>query len=187
MQIKEALKGIKSQLAIPVIYNSSGYENKETIASLKGYVDVFLPDYKYKSKFLSRKLSNAPDYPQMAQESIEEMIKITGPCCFSSDGMIEKGTIIRHLVLPGFLENTFSVLSDIENSFKDKGVLISLMSQYTPDFYEGEIESLKHSLTSAEYNKAVNYACDLGLGGFMQELSSSDKKFTPSFNLEGVE
>ena len=184
--IKETLKEVKPQLHIPVVYNTGGYEIPEIIEGLRGYVDVFLPDYKYKGKFLSRKLSNAVDYPQMAASSIEKMVEITGPCTFDENGMILKGTIIRHLVLPGFLENTFAVLDDIAKRFKDKGVLLSLMGQYTPYFYEGEIESLKRPLTDVEYEKAIDYAASLGLEGFMQDLTSADKKYTPSFNLEGV-
>ena len=184
--IKETLKEVKPQLHIPVVYNTGGYEIPEIVEGLRGYVDVFLPDYKYKGKFLSRKLSNAVDYPQMAASSIEKMVDITGPCTFDENGMILKGTIIRHLVLPGFLENTFAVLDDIAKRFKDKGVLISLMGQYTPYYYEGEIESLKRPLTDVEYEKALDYAASLGLEGFMQDLTSADKKYTPSFNLEGV-
>ncbi len=184
--IKESLEIVRDRLHIPVVYNTGGYENVGIIEGLKGYVDVFLPDYKYKGKFLSRRLSNAVDYPEKAAAAIEKMVEITGPCKFDSNGMILKGTIIRHLVLPGFLENTYAVLEDIAKRFKGKGVLISLMSQYTPCYYEGEIESLKRPLNEAEYNLAVSCAASLGLEGFMQELSSADKKYTPDFNLEGI-
>lgn len=184
--IKESLKMVKGELNIPVIYNTSGYENEDVIEGLRGYIDVFLPDYKYKGKFLSRKLSNAVDYPEKAAAAIEKMVDITGPCKFDANGMILKGTIIRHLVLPGFLENTYAVLDDIAKRFKDKGVLISLMGQYTPCYYEGETESLKRPLNEVEYQQAVDHACYLGLDGFMQDLSSADRKYTPNFDLEGL-
>lgn len=179
------LTEIKPILNIPIVYNTGGYDSLDMIRELNGLIDIYLPDFKYKSNFLSKKLSGVTNYYTNCVGAIEEMIRQTGACEFQENGNIIKGTIIRHLVLPGFIENSIGVLEEISKRFKEDA-LVSIMCQYTPMFYKGDIPSLLRTLTEEEYDIIVNFACDLGLKGYMQELNSADEKYTPSFKLEGV-
>ncbi|MEG1972222.1 MAG: 4Fe-4S cluster-binding domain-containing protein, partial [Oscillospiraceae bacterium] len=179
------LEEVKPLLNIPVIYNTGGYDSLDAIKALDGLVDVYLPDFKYKSNFLSKKLSGVSNYSKNCILAIENMIEQTGSCKFQENGNIISGTIIRHLVLPGFIENSIAVLEEIAKRFKEKA-MVSIMCQYTPAFYSGDIPSLHRTLTQEEYDLIINFACDLGLNGYMQELNSAEAKYTPSFKLEGV-
>ena len=183
-QIADALSAEK--LPVPVIYNTSSYEEVSTLKMLEGLVDVYLPDLKYADSELARKLSAAPDYPEKAVAAIEEMIRQTGAPVFSEDGMIEKGTIVRHLVLPGFIENTFDV-TDIFSSRFSQNSLFSLMSQYTPPKKKLVYPTLNRRLTEEEYQSAVDYMYLSGINdGFLQELSSASEEYTPEFDLSGI-
>lgn len=176
--VVEALKLCKTYLKIPVIYNSSGYEKAEAIALLSGLVDVYLPDFKYADSELSEKLSGAANYPSVAKAAITEMVRQTGAVTVC-DGLIKRGTIIRHLVLPGFRENSIKVAEAIAENFSL--AQISLMSQYTPEFNCLDIKSLSRRLTTFEYKSVLERVIELNLVGFMQEKSSATKIYTPNF------
>lgn len=170
-----ALQMAKSELSVPVVYNSSGYEGD--IGALKGLVDVYLPDFKYFSPALAAKYSRAQDYPDVAMRSIADMYSQVGSPVIEN-GLIKKGVVIRHLVLPGCRKDSFNVLDIIAERFKD--CLVSIMSQYTPEFNVGPKE-LDRKVTSFEYNSVIDYAVKLGLKGFMQDRSSASSAFTPEF------
>lgn len=170
------LRRVKPFLKIPVIYNSSGYEGD--IHELNGLVDVYLPDFKYFDGALAAKYSKAPDYPEAAKRTIAAMTEQVGEPVFEN-GLIKKGVIIRHLVLPGCRKDSMLVLDYIKRHFPS--ALVSIMSQYTPSFNRGPKE-LDRKVTSFEYNSVVDYAARLGLRGFMQDRSSATDSFTPDFD-----
>ena len=179
--IIEALKG---GLPVPVVWNSSGYERVETLRMLEGLVDVYLPDFKYMDAALAKRLSGAEDYPEVAVKAIEEMIRQTGPAAYGDDGLMKKGTLIRHLVLPGHLDNTLMVLRRIKWDFE--GAPVSLMSQYVPMGDAGKYPDIARRLTQEEYDTAAELFYRLGLEGYTQELDSAVKTYTPLFDLTGV-
>jgi putative pyruvate formate lyase activating enzyme len=187
IQILYALDIVRSKLHIPVVYNCGGYERLETIRELKGYVDIFLPDLKYFSSELSLKYSKADDYFEVASAAIKEMISQIGVLNLDNSGIMQKGVIIRHLVIPGARKDSFKILNWIsENLPKDK-YLLSLMSQYTPAYKSSEYKELNRRITTFEYKSVVEEAIRLGLSnGFMQERSSAKEEYTPPFDLEGV-
>lgn len=185
--ILNALDLIKNQLHIPVVYNSSGYEKPETIRLLKDYVDIYLPDLKYFNSELSRKYSKAEDYFEIASCAIKLMIEQTGAPVFDSDGMLQKGVIVRHLVLPNCRKDSITLLHWIKEALPDKSYLISLLSQYTPFYKSHEYPELNRRITTYEYESVLKEAISLGLvDGFMQEKSSAKEEYTPPFNLEGL-
>ncbi len=172
---------------IPVVWNSSGYEKTETLKTLDGLIDIYLPDFKYSDSTLARQLSGAADYPQTAAAAIREMYRQTGKFELDGSGMMQRGVIVRHLVLPGFIENTLGCLDILTNIFSDDDIMISLMSQYTPPETPLEIDSLNRRLTREEYDEAVDYLCLLGWdSGFVQELSSAETEYTPDFDNSGL-
>ncbi len=179
-QIIECLESIKDKLKIPVVYNCSGYEKEDTIKLLKGYVDIFLTDFKYFDNELANRLSLAPDYFEVANKAIKEMISITGKPVYKDD-ILQKGTIIRHLVLPGFRKNSIDLIEHIKNTFDDDTYILSVMSQYTPIHKNFEIKSLNRSLSTFEYNSVLKTIDSLDLDGYVQEFSSSDTKYIPQF------
>ncbi len=179
--IIEALKG---GLPVPVVWNSSGYERVETLRMLEGLVDVYLPDFKYMDAALAKRLSGAEDYPEVAVKAIEEMLRQTGPAAYGEDGLMKSGTLIRHLVLPGHIDNTLMVLRRIKWDFE--GVPVSLMSQYVPMGDAGKYPDIARRLTQEEYDEAAELFCRLGLDGYTQELDSAVKTYTPLFDLTGV-
>ncbi len=185
--VPEIVKALSAErLPVPVVYNTSSYEEVSTIKMLEGLVDIYLPDLKYKDGALSRALSKAPDYYEKAVPAIKEMIRQTGECVFDDEGMMLKGTIIRHLVLPGYLNNTYDIIDALAEHFDGKA-MFSLMSQYTPPGVRLSYESLNRRLTEEEYEKAVDYMYLSGIeDGFLQELSSAKEEYTPEFNLYGV-
>ena len=185
--VPEIVKALSAEkLPVPVVYNTSSYEEVSTLRMLDGLIDIYLPDLKYKDSALSRAFSNAPDYYEKAVPAIKEMIRQTGECAFDDEEMMLKGTIIRHLVLPGYLNNTYDIIDTFRESFSGKAML-SLMSQYTPPKTRLKYESLNRRLTEEEYEKAVDYMYLSGIeDGFLQELSSAKEEYTPEFNLYGV-
>lgn len=170
---------------IPIIYNCSGYESVESVKRLNGYVDVFLPDFKYANDELAVKYSKAPNYTQTAIDSIRQMIIQTGSPVFDSDSLITSGTVIRHLVLPSNTRNSIAVLNIIKENFGEK-VLVSLMSQYLPFGDLTDYNEINRKITKREYEKVVTVLINLGLDGFLQELSSAKKQFVPDFDLTGI-
>lgn len=188
-QIAGLLKEIKGDIPVPIVWNSSGYERIDSLLMLEGLVDVYLPDFKYCSSELSAAYSNAKDYGIVAKEALNEMVRQTGKPVYCGEKLI-KGTIVRHLVLPGCRKDSMRVLDEIAKNVRPENVILSLMSQYTPDFYinsknmksDGpEYINLERRVTSFEYNSVLSHAKDLGFDGYFQNISSADKKYTPDF------
>lgn len=173
---------------VPVVYNSSGYEKVETLKLLEGEIDVYLPDLKYFDSEKARRYSGAPDYFQAASKAVCEMARQTGKPEFDEDGMLVKGTVVRHLVLPLATQNAIEILRFLKETL-DKQVLVSLMGQYVPygRARRGEFPELNRRITKREYEKVQEELFRLDLDGFVQELSSAKKDFIPSFDLTGVE
>lgn len=186
-QIIESLKIAKNKgLRLPIIYNSSGYEKVETIKLLKGYIDVYLPDIKYFDSKYSSKYSKANSYFQLALEAIKEMVNQVGEVEFNKDGIIKKGVIIRHLMLPGLLFDSKKIIDAIYKNFGDK-VYISIMNQYTPLENVEKYPELNRSLNKKHYDAIIDYALELGIkNGFIQEDGTDKESFIPLFNFEGV-
>ena len=183
-QIIEALKiAKKNGLSIPIIYNTNGYENVETLKMLEGYIDIYLPDLKYYSNELSKKYSNADKYFEIATKAIQEMDRQVGKPVFDKDGIIQKGLIIRHLVLPNHLQNTKHILKWVKENMP-KGTYISVMAQYFPTYKAKEDKLLNRKLTKKEYKEIENYLYTLDLeNGYIQELGEHEEEYVPNFNL----
>lgn len=177
----------KRGLDLPVVYNTSGYEKPETIRMLDGYVDVYLPDFKYMEPDLALEYSGAPDYPEYAKKSLEEMICQTGEIQINEEtGMIQKGVIVRHLVLPGHVKNSKAILKYLLETYGSK-IWISIMNQYTPMPQVAENPLLGRKVTKREYEKVIDYALELGMeDGFIQEGEAAKESFIPEFDCEGV-
>lgn len=179
--IKEAVSLIRGELKIPIVYNTSGYELDTEIEKMAGYVDVFLCDIKYFSSEASKKYSNAQDYYEVAKRAFVQMLKLQPKPVFDKDGIMTRGVILRHLVLPTLRHDSMNILKDIKGSLDISSFKLSLMSQYTPDFCPNEYKELKRQLTTFEYNSVVDYAVSLGYDGYIQDKSSSSTAFTPNF------
>lgn len=179
--IREALLSVRGSLGIPVVWNSSGYELPETLASLRGLVDIYMPDFKYISPVLSEKYSGAADYAERAAECVSFMYGMLGDAVLDGDGLMKSGLLIRHLVLPGCRADSALVLRRIAAAVPVQGVLLGLMSQYTPDFYPGDERNLKRRVTTFEYEAVLAEAERLGFRGYMQSPMSATTAFTPPF------
>ncbi len=166
--------------SIPVVYNTSGYEKVETLRLLDGAADIYLPDFKYASPTLSEQYSAAKNYVESAVPAIEEMLRQTGTPEFGGDGMLKRGTVIRHLVLPNHTRNSIDVLDIINERFQ--GAMVSLMGQYVPLGKASNYEKLNRKITQREYEKVKNHLFELNLDGFVQELSSADEKYVPAWD-----
>ena len=173
-----ALRAVKDRLSIPVVWNTGGYERKEAIAALEGKVDIYLPDLKYADNRLAEKLSGAGDYFEVAAAAIREMVRQTGPVQWEGE-KIRKGVIVRHLILPGFVDNSLRVLDWLGENFKPGEVLVSLMRQYTP--MEGLPAPLDRRITDEEYDAVLSWMYLNDLEGFVQEEESADNCFIPDF------
>ena len=181
-----ALDLVKGRLSIPVVYNTGGYETAQAVAALRGYVDIWLTDFKYCSAALSAEYSAAPDYFTVASAALEAMLAQAGPPRFDADGMLQSGVIVRHLALPNAGADTRAVL-DYLAALPRGGFLLSLMSQYTPFYKAAQHKALSRRISTYEYRRAVDYAVSLGLEeGYMQQRSSAKEEYTPAFDLEGV-
>ena len=184
--IIEALRLSRHQgLSVPIVYNSSGYESIDTLKLLDGWIDIYLPDYKYYSSYYAERYSHAADYHETAVAAIEEMVRQTGAPQYGADGMLKKGTVIRHLMLPGLGGDTAQVLRYIAVRFGDT-VLVSLMRQYTP-FDMQDWPELNRTITDTEYEEACALFQDLGLCGFFQQDESVSESFIPAFDGTGLE
>ena len=178
------LPALTPRLPVPVVYNCGGYERVETLRALEGLVDVYLPDLKYADGALAAELSGAADYFPVACEAIREMFRQVGPYVLE-DGLLTRGVVIRHLVLPGYLDNTRQVLDWIAETFGPGDVLVSLMSQYTPT--NNMTGRLARRVTAAEYRAAAAYMRNCGItDGFVQERTSAEEAYTPAFDGQGV-
>jgi len=179
------LPALTPRLPVPVAYNCGGYESVETLKMLEGKVDIYLPDLKYADSALSGELSRAPDYFEVTTEAIREMYRQIGDYHINENGIMERGVIIRHLVLPGQLENTRRCLDWLAEAFRPGQVLVSLMAQYTPQ--AGASGNMARHVTGAEYRAAVTYMENCGIvDGFTQERTSAKEEYTPPFDLTGL-
>lgn len=186
--VLEALDLVRGTLKIPVVFNCGGYERVETVKALDGYADIFLPDLKYYSSELSARYSQAPDYFAAASQAIRQMIRQTGAPVISEKGIMEKGVIIRHMVMPGQRADSIRILHWIKDSLPENQYQISLLSQYTPFFQSHAYPELDRRITAYEYNKVLDAAIELGLtNGYMQKKSSAKEEYTPPFDLEGLD
>lgn len=184
----EAIDLARPSLAVPVVYNTGGYETVEAVQALRGYAGIFLTDLKYCCAALADEYSSAPDYFPVAAAALREMVRQAGPPVFGADGILQSGVIVRHLALPGAGRDTRAVLQFLAKEFPPNSFLLSLMSQYTPFYKAKEHKALSRRLSTYEYRKAVDCAVSLGLTqGYMQERSSAKEEYTPPFHLEGVE
>ena len=182
-----ALDLVKHKLAIPIVYNCGGYERVEIVRELADYVDIWLPDLKYYDTALSNRYSQAKNYFDHASEAISQMVRQTGAPVLDSDGIMQSGVIIRHMVLPGAREDSIRLLHWIHDNLPKGQYYISLLSQYTPYTTNPDYPQLNRRITSYEYNKVVDTALELGMtDGFMQQKSSAKEEYTPPFNLEGL-
>ena len=182
-KIATALRRVKKDLSIPVVYNTSAYEKTDTLRMLDGLVDIYLPDYKYFSDELALKYSFAKDYRMIAEAAITEMFRQTGETVIEN-GIMKKGIIIRHLVLPSCRRDSIAVLERIAEFLPKDKILVSIMSQYTPDFAikaDTKHKELRRAITSFEYSSVTERAISLGLDGFFQEKSSATSDYTPNF------
>ena len=172
-------------LSIPIVYNTSGYDSVETLALLDGLVDIYLPDFKYVSSTLSAKYSHAKDYFAVARNSLAEMFRQVGAPIFNGD-MMQKGIIVRHLLLPGCVEDSKAVLQYLHETYGDN-IFISIMNQYTPLPHISNYPELNRKVTETEYDEVVNFAIDLGIeNGFIQEGETADESFIPAFDFTGL-
>lgn len=183
-QIIEAIKiARKKGLNIPIIYNSNGYENVETIKKLNGYIDIYLPDLKYYSNEIAKKYSKIDNYFETAISAIKEMQKQVGNPIFNEEGIIQKGVIIRHLILPHHLLNTKNILKYVKENF-DENTYISIMAQYFPTYKAKEDKLINRKLTKKEYKEIENYLYLLNLkNGYIQELGEHEEEYVPNFDL----
>ncbi|MGH4137301.1 radical SAM protein [Clostridium sp.] len=186
-QIIEALKLAKNKgLNIPILYNSNAYEDIETIRALKGFIDVYLPDLKYYRNKYAFKYSKAPNYFNIASEAITEMVSQVGEAKFDNDGIIQRGVIIRHLMLPGLLFDSKKIIDYIYTTFSES-VYISLMNQYTPMHHAFEYPEINKNLNPKHYDCLIDYCLNLGITKcFIQECGTASKAFVPNFDLTEV-
>ena len=182
-QIIEAIKIAKNKgLKIPIVYNTNSYENIETIKMLKGYIDIYLPDLKYADNLLAKKLSNISNYFETATQAILEMYKQVGKPELNENGVMQKGMIIRHLVLPNYIENSKNVLNWIHENLP-KEVYVSIMAQYFPTYKAKEDEKLNRKLTQEEWNEILKYIETLEIeNGYIQELGEHEEEYVPKWD-----
>jgi len=173
-------------LILPVVYNCSGYEKVETLRLLEGYVDVYLPDFKYVSDALAEKYSNCRNYFAAASKALEEMVRQAGDARFDERGIMRKGVIVRHLALPGQLEDSKRVIKYLFETYGNR-IYYSIMNQYTPIAKLKEYPELNRKISEEEYRELVDYALEIGVeNGYIQEGETALESFIPEFNGEGV-
>lgn len=184
VQIIEAIKIAKSKgLKIPIIYNTNGYENVETIKLLNGYIDVYLPDLKYAEKDLAKKYSKIENYFEIATSAIKEMYRQVGENEYDENGIIKAGIIIRHLILPNHTENSKKVLKWIAENMP-KNITVSVMAQYFPTYKAKEIKDINRKITKYEYQKIENYLYSLDLeNGYIQEMGNNEEIYVPKWEI----
>ncbi len=179
------LKRIKPRLGIPIVYNCGGYESVETLKALEGLIDVYLPDFKYLSPERASAYSEARDYPQIALLALAEMLRQTGTPVFDKSGILQGGVIVRHLVLPSGRHDSVALLQTLEKHFGNRAFLLSLMSQYTPEFASDcPFPELHRRVTTFEYEAVMKEAERLGFEGYFQSRASATAQFTPPFEGE---
>ncbi len=180
--IARVLTSVKSRLSIPVVWNSSGYELPETLRKLEDLVDIYLPDFKYMSSDLAARYSDAPDYAERATEALKEMYRQVGPVTYDGHGLLTRGMIVRHLVLPGHRADSMAVLAHIAAILPPREIRVSVMRQYTPDFaMDSPYKNLHRRLTDFEYESVLRETMRFGLDGYCQGKDAADRSFTPDF------
>lgn len=173
-------------LKIPVLYNCGGYESVETLKMLEGYIDIYMPDFKYMDGEIAKKYSNAADYPEAAKAEVAEMVRQTGKCRFDENGIMQRGTLVRNLVLPSYTENSKQVIEYIYNTYGGS-IYMSIMNQYTPMQNIKAYPELNRTVTAAEYDAVVDFAVELGVeNAFVQEGGAVSESFIPLFDGEGI-
>ena len=186
-QIIEAINVAKSKgLTIPIVYNTSGYETVETIKDLNGIIDIYLPDLKYYSNEIALKYSNCPNYFEYATDAIKEMINQIGENEFNDKGIMTRGVIIRHLILPNHIQNSKNILKWIKENLP-KNTYVSVMAQYFPTNKAKSIEGLNRKINPKEYKEIENYLYTLGLDeGYMQDLGEHEEEYVPNFDFRNI-
>lgn len=189
-QVKNALYRAKKQgLSIPIVYNTSSYETVEALKSLEGLIDIYLPDFKYMDTALAKKYSHAEDYPQTAKTAIAEMVRQTGNPCFDEkgeEGLLKRGTIVRHLTIPECLEDSKKILKYLYETYGNQ-IYISIMNQFTPLENVKNYPELNRKITEEEYEELIDYAIEIGIEqGFIQEGETAEESFIPNFDCIGV-
>lgn len=180
-QIIEVIKIARTKgLKIPIIYNSSGYEKIESLKLLEGYIDVYLPDFKYFDNKIAKRISGIGNYREIAENAIQEMYRQVGTPQFDKNGIIKKGIIIRHLVLPNYIEDSKNVLKRIKENFNES-IYISLMAQYFPTYKALESEEINRKLNTEEYEEIEQYIFDLNFNGYIQDLEDNEEQYVPDF------
>ena len=181
------LKRAKDEgLKIPVLYNSGGYEKVETLKKLEGLIDIYMPDFKYWDKALAKEYSSAKDYPEVAKKAIAEMVRQQPKVVFDDEGMMKKGVLIRHMMMPGGLTDSENIMKYLYETYGEN-VYFSIMSQYTPTKAVEKHPLLKNRVTEEEYDALIDFCCDMGMeNAFTQEGEAADESFIPPFTLEGV-
>lgn len=182
-QIIESIKiAKKNGLKIPIVYNTNGYEKVETLKMLEGYIDIYLPDFKYSDNLLAKRLSKVDNYFEIATNAIKEMYRQVGQPIFNEDGIMQKGMIIRHLVLPNHILNSSRVLKWINDNMNN--VYVSVMAQYFPTYKANEIEDINRKLSKREYEEIENYLYRLNLeNGYIQELGEHEEEYVPKWEI----
>lgn len=176
----------KKGLKIPIVYNSSGYETVETIEKLNGYIDIYLPDFKYAIDEIGKKYSKVSNYSSFAKEAIKKMYEQVGTPIYNEEGILQRGLVVRHLVLPNNLENSKLALKWIKDTFNDN-VVVSVMAQYFPTYKAKENLEINRKLTKEEYEEIENYLFDLNLeNGYIQELGEHEEEYVPNFDLSEI-
>ena len=184
--LPDILPALEPKLPVPVVYNCGGYESVETLRQLEGKIDVYLPDFKYSDNALAKKLSSAPDYFETASAAILEMYRQVGKPVLEDDEM-KRGVLVRHLALPGCVDNSLGVLDWVAEHFRSGDILFSLMSQYVPMGRAVEMPPFDRRITELEYDSVLSYMMLLGIeDGYTQDFSSAERGYTPSFDLTGL-
>lgn len=179
-------QALDEPLPVPVVWNSGGYERVETLRAMEGKVQIYLPDYKYHTPEYAKRYSGAEDYPEVARAAILEMVRQTGPCVYDENGLMKRGVIIRHLLLPGKLAEAKRVMDWVREQFEPGEVLFSLMSQYIPWGRAAEFPEIDRRVRPSEARAAEGYMSDLGLKGFAQGVEAAQADYIPPFDLTGV-
>ena len=183
IHIIEAIKIARDKgLHIPIVYNTNGYESVETLRVLEGYIDIYLPDFKYYYNELGKKYSNVENYFEIATKAIKEMYRQVGIPELNENGIMQKGLMIRHLILPNQIENSKKVLKWIKENL-DNNIYISIMAQYFPTYKAKKLDELNRKLTKLEYEEIENYLYELNLeNGYIQELGEHEEEYVPKWN-----
>ncbi len=181
------LPALTPKLPVPVVYNCGGYESVETLKQLEGLVDIYLPDMKYSNNALAKRLSKAPDYVETASAAILEMYRQVGPVVIDDDDCMQKGMILRHLILPNQIDNSLGVLDWVADHFHPGEILFSLMAQYVPMGRAKEMEDLNRPITELEYDAVMSYMDLLGIAdGYTQDFMAASRDFIPDWDLSGL-